>query len=84
MKKIVHFQIPYNNNGDFVFDYKTVNDFYHILKEQLGEDYYVVVSPLEPEISEYLKNIPMEDLVDISYNKWIEYVKGIMEGKDEK
>lgn len=84
MKKIVHFQIPYNNNGDFVFDYKTVSDFYHILKEQLGEDYYVVVSPLEPEISEYLKNIPMEDLVDISYNKWIEYVKSIMEGKDEK
>lgn len=84
MKKIAHFQIPYNNNGDFVFDCKTVNDFYHILKEQLGEDYYVVVSPLEPEISEYLKNIPMEDLVDISYNKWIEYVKGIIEGKDEK
>lgn len=84
MKKIAHFQIPYNNNGDFVFDFKTVNDFYHILKEQLGEDYYVVISPLEPEISEYLKNIPMEDLVDISYNKWIEYVKGIMEGKDEK
>lgn len=84
MKKIAHFQIPYNNNGDFVFDYKTVNDFCHILKEQLGEDYYVVVSPLEPEISEYLKNVPMEDLVDISYNKWTEYVRGIMEGKDEK
>lgn len=84
MKKIAHFQIPYNNDGDFMFDYETVNNFYHILKEQLGEDYYVVVSPLEPEISEYLKNIPMEDLVDISYNKWIEYVKGIMEGKDEK
>ena len=84
MKKIAHFQIPYNNDGGFVFDCKTVNDFYRILKEQLGEDYYVVVSPLEPEISEYLKNIPMEDLVDISYNKWIEYVKGIMEGKDEK
>ena len=50
----------------------------------MGEDYYVVVSPLEPEISEYLKNIPMEDLVDISYNKWTEYVKSIMEGKDEK
>ena len=84
MKKIAHFQIPYNNNGGFVFDFKTVNNFYHILKEQLGEDYYVVVSPLEPEISEYLKNIPMEDLVDISYNKWTEYVRGIMEGKDEK
>lgn len=81
MKKIAHFQIPYNNDGGFVFDCETVNKFYHILKEQLGEDYYVVVSPLEPEISEYLKNIPMEDLVDISYNKWIEYVKGIMEGK---
>lgn len=84
MKKIAHFQIPYNNNGGFVFDFETVNNFYHILKEQLGEDYYVVVSPLEPEISEYLKNIPMEDLVDISYNKWTEYVRGIMEGKDEK
>lgn len=84
MKKIAHFQIPYNNDGDFMFDYETVNNFYHILKEQLGEDYYVVVSPLEPEISEYLKNISMEDLVDISYNKWTEYVKGIMEGKNEK
>lgn len=84
MKKIAHFQIPYNNDGGFMFDCETVNNFYHILKEQLGEDYYVVVSPLEPEISEYLKNIPMGNLVDISYNKWTEYVKGIMEGKDEK
>ena len=84
MKKIAHFQIPYNNDGKFMFDYKTVNNFYRILEEKLGEDYYVVVSPLEPEISEYLKNIPMEDLVDISYNKWTEYVKSIMEGKDEK
>lgn len=84
MKKIAHFQIPYNNDGNFMFDYETVNSFSRILREKLGEDYYVVISPLEPEISEYLKNISMEDLVDIPYNKWTEYVKSIMGGKDEK
>lgn len=79
MKKIVHLQIPMNNDS-FLIDYKTACSFYERVKEILEDEYYVIVTPLEPTITEYIKNINIEELYDIPYNEWYNYIKYKMDG----
>ena len=79
MKKIVHLQIPMNNDSCLI-DYETVYSFYERVKEILEDEYYVIVTPLEPTITEYIKNINIEELYDIPYNEWYNYIKYKMDG----
>ena len=78
MKKIAHFQIPCDNNGNFLIDFETVNVFIKKLNEILQDDYYVVVSPFKPEYSEYLKEIPPDVAKDLPYDEWKDYVCYVM------
>ena len=79
MKKIIHLQIPMDDNGEFKLDYNTAEKFYRNVKEIVNDEYYVIVTPMEPTITEYIKNINMEELYDIPYDEWYDYIKSKME-----
>ena len=79
MKKIVHLQVPMNN-GNISIDYNSLHSIYERVKEALEDEYYVIVTPLEPTITEYIKNINIEELYNIPYDEWYSYIKYKMDG----
>ena len=79
MKKIIHLQIPMDIHGTFKLNYETVVSFYRKVKEIVDDEYYVIITPMEPTITECIKDINMEELYDVPYDEWYNYIKSKME-----
>lgn len=79
MKKIINLQVPITEQGVSKLDHETVEKFYRKVKEIVNDEYYVFVTPIKPIITEYIKNINMEELYDIPYCDWYDYIKSKMD-----
>ena len=80
MKKIIHFKIPLLDNTKFpdamAIRPETTGKFMRLIKNWLGEDFYIISSPFEPSelivegqgISVYnfdMKQINFDDLIEM-------------------
>lgn len=73
MKKIIHFQIPFDEKG-LLLDVNTVSIFMNKVKEIVGNDYYIIITPLTPVNSDCIYNIPLNSLKDMPVNDWDEFI----------
>lgn len=63
MKKILNFKIPLSENtSGLALDCETVVGFLNMVKEQLGDDYYVVATPFDMTITDEVDGIPCDAL----------------------
>ena len=49
MKKIIHFQIPLNEYGTPAIPLDTFRAFMKYVSDVIGDEYYVIATPLIPE-----------------------------------
>lgn len=72
-KKIVHFQIPYNENGYSNVPVEELREFLKVARDVLGEDYCVLTTPLIP-MDENIENVNLESLNKIPVNDWDSFI----------
>ena len=84
-KKIVHLQIPIDErSGIFLLDVETVIQFYRTVRDSLRDEYYVIVTPLLPSLTDYITNIDMSKFKDMKVEEWYPYIISEIEREEEE
>lgn len=73
MKKILHLQIPMNGK-ELTIPSGDVHKFANYVKDIIKDEYYLIVTPMYPGISEYVRNINLKDLEEIPQEEWYRYI----------
>ena len=79
MKKIIHFQIPLNEYGTPAIPLDTFRAFMKYVSDVIGDEYYVIATPLIPDNKKDIINIDFDSLKDTSEKDLAEVINSKIE-----
>lgn len=74
MKKIIHFQIPLDERGTPAIPLDIFRYFMKYVSDVIGDEYYVIATPLIPENKKDIINIDFDNFKDISEKDFVELI----------
>ena len=74
-KTIIHSKIPLNNEGNWLVNVEQVTRFAKLTKEQLGNDYTLIITPFETTKIDGDAMLINIDCKEYSYNELIDIVE---------